>query len=88
MGEKTPIQAITFDAAGTLMGIAEPVGETYARFAHDLGVKLSPRGLEEGFRDAFAHMPPMAFPGLDEVKRLRAERDWWHALVKRAVRHG
>ncbi len=88
MGEKTPIQAITFDAAGTLMEIAEPVGETYARFAHDLGVKLSPRGLEEGFRDAFAHMPPMAFPGLDEVKRLRAERDWWHALVKRAVRHG
>ena len=87
MGQRTPIQAITFDAAGTLMGIAEPVGETYARFAQDLGAKLSPRALDEGFRGAFAHMPPMAFPGLDEVQRLRAERDWWRALVERVVRH-
>ncbi len=69
------------------MGIAEPVGETYARFAQDLGAKLSPRALDEGFRGAFAHMPPMAFPGLDEVQRLRAERDWWRALVERVVRH-
>ena len=87
MGEKTPVQAITFDAAGTLMRIAEPVGETYARFADDLGAKLPPQALDEGFRSAFAHMPPMAFPGLDEVKRLRAERDWWRELVERVVRH-
>ncbi len=87
MGKRAPIQAITFDAAGTLMRIAEPVGETYARFARDLGAKLSPRALDEGFRGAFAHMPPMAFPGLDDVKRLRAERDWWRALVERVVRH-
>ena len=87
MRKKTPIQAITFDAVGTLMRIAEPVGETYARLAHDLGATLSPRALDEGFRGVFAHMPPMAFPGLDEVKRLRAERDWWHALVERVVRH-
>ncbi len=87
MGERTPIQAITFDAVGTLIRVAEPVGETYARFAHNLGATLSPRALDEGFRGVFAHMPPMAFPGLDEVKRLRAERGWWHALVQRVVRH-
>ncbi len=86
MGKKTAIQAITFDAAGTLMGIAEPVGETYARFAHDFGVSLSPRALDLGFREVFPSMPPMAFPGLDEAARLRAERAWWHELVAQVVR--
>lgn len=86
MGKKTAIQAITFDAAGTLMHVAEPVGETYARLAHDLGASLSPQALAAGFREGFPAMPPMAFPGLDEAARLRAERAWWHDLVARVVR--
>jgi putative hydrolase of the HAD superfamily len=86
MGKKTAIRATTFDAAGTLMGIAEPVGETYARFAHDFGVSLSPRALDLGFREVFPSMPPMAFPGLNDTARVRAERAWWHELVARVVR--
>ena len=86
MGKKNAIQAITFDAAGTLMGVAEPVGETYARFARDWGASLSPEALAVGFREVFPTMPPMAFPGLDEAARLRAERAWWHELVARVVR--
>ena len=86
MRKKTAIQAITFDAAGTLMHVAEPVGETYARLAHGLGASLSPQALAAGFREGFPAMPPMAFPGLDEAARLRAERAWWHELVARVVR--
>ena len=86
MGKKTAIRAITFDAAGTLMGLAEPVGETYARFAHDFGASLSPRALDLGFREVFPSMPPMAFPGLNDTARVRAERAWWHELVARVVR--
>ena len=87
MRERTPIRAITFDAAGTLMRVAEPVGETYARFAADRGANLSPQALDAGFRDVLANMPPMAFPDLDETMLHRAERDWWRALVERVVRH-
>ncbi len=86
MGKKTAIQAITFDAAGTLMAVAEPVGETYAQFAHDLGASLCPQALAVGFREAFPAMPPMAFPGLEQAARVRAERAWWHELVARVVR--
>ncbi len=86
MRKKTAIRAITFDAAGTLMRVAEPVGETYARLAHGLGASLSPQALAAGFREGFPAMPPMAFPGLDEAARLRAERAWWHELVARVVR--
>ena len=85
MRKKPPIQAVTFDAAGTLIRIAEPVGETYARFAHDLGATLSPQALGAGFRDVFPAMPPMAFPERGEAALVRAERAWWRELVERVV---
>ena len=85
MRKKSPIQAITYDAAGTLMRVAEPVGETYARFAHDLGATLSPQALGAGFRDVFPAMPPMAFPERGEAALVRAERAWWRELVERVV---
>jgi putative hydrolase of the HAD superfamily len=87
MKHKPRIRAVTFDAAGTLMQVAEPVGETYARLARDWGADLSPRALDAGFRAVFPDMPPMAFPNLEEAARLRSERAWWHALVKRVVQH-
>lgn len=87
MTKTARIQAITFDAAGTLIRVAEPVGETYARIAHGLGARLSPEGLDAGFRRVFVDMPPMAFAPVDEAARLRCERDWWRTLVARVVAH-
>ncbi len=87
MKKGTPIKAITFDAAGTLMRVAEPVGETYARFAHDLGATLSPQALDAGFRQVFPAMPPMAFRERGEAALLGAERAWWRELVERVVQH-
>ena len=81
------IQAITFDAAGTLIRVAEPVGETYARIARDMGASLSPAALDAAFRDVFPSMPAMAFPDLDEASIPDAERAWWRQLVERVVRH-
>ena len=81
------IQAITFDAAGTLIRVAEPVGETYARIARDMGASLSPAALDAAFRDVFPSMPAMAFPDLDEHALPDAERAWWRELVERVVRH-
>jgi putative hydrolase of the HAD superfamily len=87
MGTKPLYSAITFDAAGTLIRVAEPVGATYARIAADVGATLSQAALDAAFRDVFPTMPPMAFPGLDESDLRDAERGWWRDLVERVVRH-
>jgi putative hydrolase of the HAD superfamily len=80
-------RAVTFDAAGTLMGVAEPVGESYARIAHSVGARLSAEDLDAAFREVFPHMPPMAFAPMDEASRLRCERGWWRTLVQRVLAH-
>ena len=87
MPTRASIQAITFDAAGTIIRVAEPVGETYSRIAREVGASLSPESLNAAFRDVFPSMPAMAFPDLDQPAIARAERAWWRDLVERVVRH-
>ena len=74
MQTRANIQAVTFDAAGTLIRVADPVGETYSRIARDLGANLSPAALDGAFREVFPNMPAMAFPDLDEPAIAGAER--------------
>jgi len=75
--------AVTLDGAGTLFGVAEPVGETYARVATRHGMRLSRADLESRFRAAFAAAPPLAFPGGSPTRLADHERAWWYALVRR-----
>lgn len=85
MERNYPIEAVTFDAAGTLIRVADPVGETYARLARDVGARLAPAALDAAFRDVFPCMPPMAFPDVPSSKLAEAERAWWRDLVARVV---
>ena len=85
MSGKPTIRAVTFDAAGTLIRVAEPVGETYARIAARTGATLPPTALAAAFHEEFPRMPPMAFPGLDGPALREAERGWWRDLVARVV---
>ena len=87
MPTRATIRAITFDAAGTLIRVAEPVGETYSRIAAGVGASLAPAALDAAFRDVFPGMPAMAFPDLDGPAIAGAERAWWRDLVERVVRH-
>lgn len=87
MHTHAPMRAITFDAAGTLIRVADPVGETYSRIAADVGARLSPTALDAAFRDVFPIMPAMAFPNLAGPAIVEAERAWWRDLVERVVRH-
>ncbi len=75
-----------FDAAGTLIELREPVGETYARVAREHGVTLPPNKLEVAFRGAFKAAPAMAFPGtlIEEISRL--EKAWWRRVVSNTFR--
>ena len=82
--DSTP-RAVLLDAAGTLIDVASPIGDTYSRLARDFGGDLDPDTLTAGFRAAFAETSPMAFPGRRGADLDRAERGWWRALVERVT---
>lgn len=75
------IRAVSFDAGGTLIGIAEPVGVTYARFARAAGFPADADALDEGFRRAFATAPPLAPTAGHAATLLEFELSWWRAIV-------
>ncbi len=75
------IQAVYFDAAGTLIKPARRVGESYAAIAEKYGKTVTPGDLFARFRMCFDGAPRLAFPnaGADQIDQL--ERDWWRKLV-------
>jgi putative hydrolase of the HAD superfamily len=79
------VRAITFDAAGTLIRVAEPVGETYARSFRRAGIDVVAADAEARFRAAFVTAPPLAFPGLSGEALDHAERGWWRRIVAAAM---
>jgi putative hydrolase of the HAD superfamily len=74
---------VLFDAAGTLIHLREPVGETYARAARAQGVGTDPGELQPAFARLLRSMPPMVFPGRSRAEIAVCERGWWRALVWR-----
>lgn len=79
------LRAVSFDAAGTLFAVAEPVGETYARLARAHGIPAEAGAVERAFRAAFSAAPPLAFPGASPVARPQHERAWWYAIVRASL---
>ncbi len=77
----TALRAVSFDAAGTLVHLARPVGDIYARLAARHGVHADPAEIERRFRRAFAAAPPLAFPGAEAAAVRAHEKAWWRALV-------
>lgn len=78
-------KAITFDAAGTLFDLAEPVGVTYARVARSFGVIAEPERIEAVFRSTFGQLPPPHSSGFATKEQTgeESERSWWRTLVRR-----
>ena len=74
-------RAVLFDAAGTLIELREPVGETYARIAREHGVIAAPSKLEAAFRITFKKVPAMLFPGVPIEEILPLEKTWWSKVV-------
>jgi putative hydrolase of the HAD superfamily len=75
------IQAVSFDAAGTLIKTARPVGESYATIAEKYGMRVTAAELSARFRACFDCFPPLAFPGAHAVTITELEREWWKRLV-------
>ena len=84
----SPLRAISFDAGGTLLEVAEPVGETYCRLARAAGFDVSPPALQAGFTRAFAAAPALAAPARSAAAVLLAfEHAWWRTVVDAALDH-
>jgi len=79
------IDAVLIDAAGTLIEPAEPVADTYARFARRFGADIAPGRLMSAFRHCFDEMPPMAFKDFSPETLDTLERDWWRSLVAKVI---
>lgn len=74
-----PRPLISFDAAGTLIQVKEPVGRTYARTALRHGVKVDEAALKTAFRSVWGRLPVPEHPegqcaGDDD-------KSWWRQLV-------
>jgi putative hydrolase of the HAD superfamily len=80
------LRAVLFDAAGTLIQLREPVGETYRRLALAYGVVLPASRIEEAFRRVLRQAPPMVWPGRPPGEVAELERSWWRAVVRSSFR--
>ncbi|MGH7563632.1 MAG: HAD family hydrolase, partial [Gemmatimonadota bacterium] len=80
-----PRRVVVLDAAGTLLELERPVGETYAAIAREAGVYLDPSILTAAFQREFRAAPPLAFGGMDVEARRVAERDWWRRIVRSSL---
>jgi len=79
-------RALLLDAMGTLIGLRQTVGHTYATVAAEHGLQLDPAALDQAFAAAYRAAPPLAFPGLAGAELERAERDWWSARIAAVLR--
>ncbi len=82
-----PIQAISFDAAGTLIHPAEPVGQTYARFGRLHGYAVDPDTLDRAFREAWRRAGPLhGDTPISSEDSDKSEKSWWQHLVAETFR--
>lgn len=79
------VEAVCFDAAGTLFRPREPVGGIYARYAVAHGLPSSPdlaATLDVRFREGFAAMPAPAYRPYAPEHNVTVDRAWWRHLVE------
>ncbi|WP_051946333.1 HAD-IA family hydrolase [Verrucomicrobium sp. BvORR106] len=74
-----PVSCVFFDAAGTLIRLREPVGESYARIAAQHGIRVEPQSVETAFRQAWKATPPLLHP--EDQPPADDDASWWRALV-------
>lgn len=74
-----PLRSLFFDAAGTLIRPAEPVGLTYAQHAMRHGIEAEPEAIMQAFRMVWKEtappLHPVGQPPADD------DRGWWRSLV-------
>ncbi len=80
------LHAVLFDAAGTLIRLRRPAGDTYARRMREFGVALPAARLDEAFHRVLRAAPPMVFPHATAAEIPALERGWWREVVRQTLR--
>jgi REG-2-like HAD superfamily hydrolase len=70
---------VFFDAAGTLVRAAEPIGQTYAKLAWHYGVRADAELIHRGFKTAWKTFHD---PASSAERPQRSSYEWWKALVR------
>ncbi len=70
-------RGLLLDAMGTLIGLRDSIGTTYAAAASAHGIAVEAAAVDRVFPAVYRQAPPLAFPGLDGPELLAAERRWW-----------
>lgn len=76
-----PIEAVTFDAAGTLLSPYPSVGAVYAEIMRDYGLVLNPDEVETAFVRAFKKVQGAPRDHLSED----SEMEWWRKIVRETL---
>ncbi len=76
--ETESIEAILFDAVGTLFRLTKTVGDHYAHVGRELGLDLDAQCLERAFHAAWQGMPQR--PAIDSPRQ-NDDKGWWRDLV-------
>ena len=80
----SPINAIFFDAAGTLFDVKGSVGEVYVTYAKKYGFPETDemaKSLNHAFKETFKAMPLPVFSVERPEKLKQCERLWWFDVV-------
>jgi len=72
------IEAIFFDAVGTLFGLTKTVGDHYAYVGREIGLDLDAQSLDRAFHAAWKQMPQRA---AIDGPRENDDKGWWRELV-------
>ncbi len=78
-----PIQAVLFDAVGTLFRVRDSVGAVYHRVAVRHRRSITAEALDAAFHEEMAAADPMAFPHLSPAHLREMELQWWYDRVYR-----
>jgi putative hydrolase of the HAD superfamily len=72
------IEAIFFDAVGTLFRLTKTVGDHYAYVGREIGLDLEAQSLDRAFHAAWKQMPQR---GAIDGPRENDDKFWWRELV-------
>jgi len=76
---------LLLDAMGTLIGLKQSVGTTYAALAQRHGLTVEPAAIDQVFPAVYGQAPPLAFPGLEGPALKAAAINWWGERINETL---
>ncbi len=73
---------VSFDAADTLFYIKMGLGKSYYHVLKNYDSSYNPEDISKVFKKFFSNREGLHFTGLKGDELFKAEKEWWHSLVK------